>query len=122
VTSFRVDKYLHKEFHPVKYNCFDMVREAWQELTGIDLGSQTPSPESGEAYETRALKVANTLRALPRREDPCIVLMRRKRFEPHVGIFYNGRILHMNSRGAEYREFDQVTAIYSQIDLYGNPC
>src|SRR6187431_3040755 len=122
MNTFRVDRYLVKEFREDTYNCFDLVREAWLELTGVDLGSQTPTKGSGESYEARAVKVANTLRPLQVKENPCIVLMRRKRMEPHVGIFYNGRILHMNSRGAEYRDFDQVTVPYSMIDLYGNPC
>jgi hypothetical protein len=122
VSSFRIDPYLAKQFREGVYNCFDLVREAWLELTGVDLGAQTPPKGSGESYEARALKVANTLRLLSAKEDPCIVLMRRKRLEPHVGIYYKGRILHMNSQGAEYRDFSQVTAPYTLIDLYGNPC
>ena len=122
MTGFRVDRYLAKEFREGVYNCWDMTREVWQELTGVDLGAQTPAKHSGESYEARALKVANNLRWLSVREDPCIVLMRRNRLEPHVGVYYNSRILHMNCRGAEYRDFTQVTALYNLIDLYGNPC
>jgi hypothetical protein len=50
--------------------------------------------------------------------DPCIVLMLRKRLEPHIGIYYRGRVLHLNRQGAQYADFGHVTAPYTTVQFY----
>lgn len=114
----RIDDYLLKEFHPTKYNCWDFTRDVWKELTGTDLGQQTPSVHTPKDYTDRALQVANTLTRLDQVADPCIVLFQRRRISPHVGVYYRGRVLHLDSRGAKYLPLDQVSATYTTVTYY----
>lgn len=116
--NFRVDPYLQKTLQPTKYNCWHFVQEIWKDLTGIDLGDQTPENHSAESYKKTAVAFAATLEKVPHLQDPCIVLMLRERVQPHIGVYYNGRLLHLNARGAEYRPIDQVTASYTTVQYY----
>lgn len=116
--SFPVEKYLLREFNYRAYNCFHFTRDIWLELTGIDLGDQVPAEKSIDTYTDQALKVANTLTSLQHPEDPCIVLLQRQRLEPHVGVYYKGRVLHLNSKGAYYMALDQLTAGYTKVGFY----
>lgn len=116
--TFRVDRYLDRRFDKARYNCFDFAREVWKELTGVDLGAQTPEDISISAFTARALFVANSLEKLDAPVDPCLVLMRRARIEPHVGVYYRGRVLHLKPTGVQYMPLDQVTAAYTTITFY----
>lgn len=123
-----VDKYLSKVFSVRHYTCFDFAREVWLELTGIDLGKQTPDQPlvshgqvtaiQVQEYNTRALQVANTLTRLESPEDPCLVLLQRARLEPHIGVFYNGRVLHLSRSGAYYMPLSQITPGYPSVSYY----
>jgi hypothetical protein len=115
---FTIDSYLHKQFNDRSYNCFDFVREVWKDLTGKDLGCQTPSVHSVDTYTIQALSVAESLKKHDAPVDPCIVLMLRKRLEPHIGIYDRGRVLHLNRQGAQYADFGHVTAPYTTVQFY----
>lgn len=116
--TFNVNLFLDREFNDRRYNCFDFAREVWKSLTGKDLGPQTPSVRSVDTYTIQALSVADTLQRHSEPVDPCIVLMLRKRLEPHIGIYYRGRILHLNRQGAHYADFGHVVAPYTTVQFY----
>lgn len=116
--NFRVDPYLQKTLNTRTYNCWNFVQEVWRDLTGVDLGNQTPSDHSIESYKKTAVAFSATLEKISEVQDPCIVLMLRDRVQPHIGVYYNGRLLHLNARGAEYRPVDQVTASYTSVQYY----
>ncbi len=116
--KIKIDKYLEKTFSARSYNCWHFVQEAWKDITGTDLGDHTPEDHSAGSYRQAALGFASKLQPLQTLQDPCIVLMLRERVQPHVGVFYNGRLLHLNTRGAEYRPIDQVTASYPTVKYY----
>lgn len=118
MNKIRIDDYLNREFRRHSYNCWDFVRDIWKDLTGVDLGHQTPNDPSVGSYTQRALEVASRLTPLESVEDPCIVLFQRKRLAPHVGVYYRGKVLHMNPRGAEYRALDQVSANFTSVQFY----
>lgn len=113
-----IDKYLDRQFNDRSYNCFDFVREVWRDTTGKDLGHQTPAVHSVDTYTIQALSVADTLKKHESPQDPSIVLMLRKRLEPHIGIYYRGRVLHLNRQGAHYADFGHVTAPYITVQFY----
>lgn len=102
------DTYLMKRFNKDTYNCWHFVHEVWRDLTGTDLSTPNPSVES----------IAPHMQQIDIPESPCIVLMLRARCTPHVGVYYKGRVLHMNARGAEYGALDSVTASFPTVRFY----
>lgn len=77
---FSVDNYLPRRFDMQSYNCWHMTVDAWKDLTGQELTSR----QLGNFTE------------LPAPRSPCIALMQRANEVPHVGVFYQGRILHLH--------------------------
>ena len=117
-----IEKYLTWEFDMQRQNCFDMARAFWAELTGVQLGRQTPYEIAVDAFTLRAEQVAARLKKVETIVDPCLVLMQRERINPHVGVFYRGRILHLDYRqGAAYEALDHVTARFTKVSYYVNP-
>lgn len=113
-----VDSYLAWRFDRERRHCWHLARAAWLELTGQDIGAGEPE---GTAYATLACKFAAGapgFRALDRPSDPCLVLMRRPRVVPHVGVYYRGRVLQLRERGASYMALGPATAGFQEIGFY----
>lgn len=100
------------------YNCAHFVADAWERETGHDIrpilvGFLAP------ARERRALPhVAHDMRRIPAPASPCIVLFRRVKATPHVGLFVRGRVLHLTEQGP-IRQLLSVASIgYSSVRFY----
>lgn len=116
--TFSTDKFLDRSFNEKSYNCYDLVREAWLDLTGTDLGAQTPDSKSISTYTEKALFVANQLTELQVPENPCIVLMLRSRTIPHIGVYVNGKVLHLSRTGTHYVALSSATASFPTVKFY----
>jgi len=98
-----IDRFLSR-YHTPQYNCWNFAVEVWLALVGEDLNERMPGQQGRISQRRISLKGARTFTRLEKPVSPCLVLMERPRQEPHVGIFYNGRILHLpTDQMAEYQ-------------------
>jgi hypothetical protein len=114
-----IDRYLAKRFHWEHYNCWHMLQEAWQELTGEDLGDLSPE------LVTKAALIGQFDIHVPRFErldtpaDPCIVLMRFATAVPHVGLYTGRRVLQIKrENGATYLPLNMATMGWPVVEFY----
>lgn len=113
-----MDAYLARRFDLARQNCWHLVRDAWLELTGLDLGDRTPERITTAALIGRFDTDVPAFRRLQAPLDPCIVLMRSPGVVPHVGIFHKRRILQMTARGASFVPLEAATAGYREVSFY----
>lgn len=111
--SFSVDPYLARQYLPGRYDCWDMLREAWGELTGFDIGPRPPAPAA-------ALAIWRKFDRLPGPASPAIALMRHRRLVSHVGLFWRGRVLHIRPEGARYEAVDRAALGFSEVGFYSH--
>lgn len=116
--TFSVDSYLARRFDLATQNCWHLVRDAWLELTGLDLGDRTPMAITKAALIGKFDTDVPAFRKLQGPESPCIVLMIRRGAIPHVGIFYKRRILQMAAGGASYLPIGPATAGFHEVGYY----
>jgi hypothetical protein len=115
-----IDAYLDRRPRP-GYNCLDFTREVWTGLFGDeDVRQRLDELCAGvHAEDGRViLGPVRGFRRLARPESPCFVVMQRSRVQPHVGIFYNGRILHMKETGVEYQPLQVAQRYFTKIGFY----
>lgn len=117
---FTVDRYLGREFDRERYNCWDMLREAWLELTGVDIGHRTPMPPTALAIRRRFDQEEAEFVRLAAPRSPSIVLMRRPRLIPHVGLFWRDKVLHIGPEGARYEPPHQASHGFTEVRFYTN--
>lgn len=110
---FSVDPYLGREYRRAQYECWDLLRDAWLELTGFDMGER---PAAAGA----ALSVWRHFRQLAVPVSPSVVLMRRPRAVPHVGLFWRGRVLHIQPEGARYEPLERASFGFTEIGFYAH--
>lgn len=114
-----MDNFLQKEYDAKNYNCWHFACDVWSSLTG-----QLYSPSRTDDYHTvsqlhdAALNMTGSFESLPTPLNPCFVLMRRLRIPPHIGIFIDGRVLHLNDRGAYFDSLDHATACFTEVTYH----
>lgn len=116
--SFTVDKYLNKRFNLHHYNCWDLVREVMIELTGKDIGDRTPNPPTALSRIRKFNDEEKDFIKLDKPESPCIVLFKRKKGIPHVGVFWKNKVLHLPETGAKYQPLNIVAVTFTDIGFY----
>jgi hypothetical protein len=105
------------------YNCLGFVAEAWEHLVGgLDVMERLHALNAGIHAENGhvVLSTVRGFRKLAKPESPCFVVMQRNKTQPHIGVFYNGRILHMKENGVEYRPLQVAQRYFTKIGFYAN--
>jgi len=115
---FEVDRYLGKKFHLRDYNCWHFVRDVWFELTGDMLYDYTPDKLNRHELDLAAEDATHRFVALERPVSHTIVLMKRARDTPHIGVMYKGKVLHLRPEGAMYQPLDVASVGFSKILFY----
>lgn len=114
-----VDAFLDRVPGP-NYRCFDFVREVWLTSFGYDLGDQLGTLQAAlSARSPKLSEVKRFTKSAKPEADPCFVVFQRKRTTPHIGIFYRGRVLHLQGgQSAQYSRLIDIARRYEKVSYY----
>lgn len=113
-----VDSYLGAHYRQ-SYNCAHFVRDVWATTFGEDISEVVHCPRPAKCLAVRPLRGFRLVRAAG---EVGLVLMRTcVARQPHVGVMYRGKILHLQTRGAEYTDIHVASFGYEQVRYY-EPC
>lgn len=90
------------------YTCNEFSCEVWQHITGEDLSQRLQNFLNG----------TGSFIPIDVPESPCIALFNRKNADSHVGIFFEGKLLHLTSRGVHYVHLEIVQGSFQQPRFY----
>ena len=110
-----VDVYLDRKYNLTGYNCGHFVADVWKDLTSQDISEICSSFIEGddELYS----KLKRQFKKLRQPENPCLALMQSRNVAPHVGVYVNGRILHLSDNGVCYDSLC-LLEIYWRLSYY----
>lgn len=114
-----IDQFLDRMPGP-SYNCLNLVREVWLAMTGVDVTDRLTGLVGAFAARGPNLSWAKGFTRLLEPTDPCIVLMQRFKCTPHVGIWIDGRVLHLTARGVQFQPLIVARAYYNTIRYYNH--
>ncbi len=119
---FEVDKYLGRQFHITRGNCWHFVRDVWKDLTGEQLWDYTPAVTTKSELELAAKDAAPRFIEVPEFNVPCfqhlIVLFQRPRDTPHVGVLYKQKVLHLRAEGAMYQPLEVAKVGFPTVRFF----
>lgn len=100
------------------YNCAHYAVELWEREAGHDIrpvlrGFLAPAGE--RLVNPHAL---HAMRRIPAPIDPCLVLMRRGRSTPHLGVFIRGRVQHLAHLAPIRQPLHLATLGYQSVRFY----
>lgn len=114
-----VDHYFFKQYDKVNYNCVHLLKEAWLEETGQDIGPALEGWILPPSERHIRWKDRRDWKRLDEPRTPCMVLMSRVGLaEPHVGIYLRGRVLHIHRIATEYVPIEVAARGFSKIRFY----
>ncbi|WP_335953693.1 hypothetical protein [Acinetobacter higginsii] len=91
------------------YTCNEFACEAWQQITGDNLSNRLRNHLNGVG-EFQEVKEAIS---------PCIVFFTNLNQTPtHVGVFFQGKILHLSARGVQYMPLELVRIGFKEVRFY----
>lgn len=113
-----LDRFFNRTYSAQTYNCAHFVCEVWKETQGQDISG----PLSGFLRPAKLRKVRASIRHQFERLDgprsPCIVLMQRPGYAPHVGMFIRGRVFHIQRSGVQFQPIDVAAIGFTQVRFY----
>jgi hypothetical protein len=114
------DDYMGRTFDMRTSNCWHLVRDVWMAMTGVDLGDLTPERTDTSSLDDAVWAAVDGHRfiQLERPEQPCIVLMRRRREMPHVGVLVRWRLLHNTPKGVRNPWWSDVAREWDSLEYY----
>jgi hypothetical protein len=115
--GFSVDPFLDR-VQTREYNCLDFTREVWLDMTGEDITARLTGLVGAFVDRKPNLSGVKSFKRLPGPISPCIVVMQRFHFIPHVGIFWNGRILHLTNRGVQFQPLVVARQYFISVKYY----
>lgn len=77
------------------YNCAHYVAELWQDETGQDIRHVLGGFLARAGARCATPAPIHTTRRIHAPVSPCIVLFRRVKAVPHIGIYLRGRVVHL---------------------------
>lgn len=117
--GIEVDAFLDRVY-AVDYKCFDFVREVWLASYGEDVGDKLKGFLAAVSERRVKLSEAKSVKILDKPESPCFVLLQRKgaKTPPHIGIWYDGEVLHLGPSGAQYFPLPVVARQYQKVTFF----
>jgi len=112
------DEYMSRRFDVRESNCWHLVRDVWRDMTGVDLGDLTPHRTDTASLGGAVDGAASRFRRLESMANPCIVLMRRRRDMPHVGVLMRWRVLHLTADGARNTWISDLMLQWDRVEFY----
>lgn len=91
------------------YTCHEFVCEAWQKITG----------ECLESRLTAFLNGNGDFEKLSEPISPCIAHFKlNDRSSTHVGLFFEGQILHLHLRNGQHVPLEDVMIHFKEVGFY----
>lgn len=114
-----IDGFFHKRFDANRYNCANFAAEVWLHLTGQDIEDRLSCFLKPKKERTANMGLRHDFFKMEKPANPCLALFARPKRSPHVGVFYNGRVLHILKRGVEYMPVEVVKFGFESVKYYG---
>lgn len=93
---FSVNNYLDKEYKWGTYQCANFAADVWEDATGESIRGLVQ-----DACEQQSLRILQQYRKIALPYEPCIAMM-KSNHDLHMGVFVDGRILHLTRTGARH--------------------
>lgn len=108
-----------KKYDVNQYHCVHFVIEAAKSIFQKDYSTSFIGLTSSlnEAIQTSRQTIIQNRRLKEPRQG-CIVLMTSLTGNNHVGLFYSGKVLHLNESGTQYLSLSMLKYFYTRFRFY----
>lgn len=113
-----LDRFYDRTYNERTYNCAHFVVEVWQALKGEDLSEKLTGFMTSKDKRVVNPKIRFGFTRLKEPESPCLIVMHKHRQGSHVGIYLNGKILHIGESGVQHVPIGLATFGFDRYGFY----
>lgn len=110
-----IDCFHGRVYSDRRYTCYHFAREVWLHLTGVDLAQRVAGLFGSVPLAKLQRAHVRAFAPLPGPVSPCLVVMQRHRAVPHVGVYVDGRVLHLTRQGVEFQPIHVAGCGFTRI-------
>lgn len=108
-----------KQYNVQNYHCVHFVIDAARQLLDQDYSKSfigLTASLKNSIQTSKQTVIQNKRLKVPR--QGCIVLMTSLTGNNHVGLFYGGKVLHLNELGTQYLSLNSMKCFYIRFRYY----
>ena len=109
---------MSKKYDEHSYHCVHFALDVWEELTGDDLRANFARLLAPLRECTATRECSNRFAEVPAPVNPCLVVMRNGARQPHLGVFVDGKVMHLQHAGPMAVAPHNVVARYRDVRYY----
>lgn len=113
-----LDRFYSRVYNEVSYNCAHFVCEVWAQLTGEDITHKLTGMLKGKHERIVDPKLRFQFKKLKSPCNICLIVMHRRKMGSHVGIYINGKVLHITESGVERVAVSVATFGFDKFGFY----
>lgn len=114
-----IELFFFKEYDNSTYNCCHFVQDVWEHLTGIDISLNMTGFTKDKKNRNVTLSHMKIYKECKFPKNPSIVYMQHRSLPPHVGIYINGKILHITEKNnVQYTPLSVAAMGFSKIRYF----
>lgn len=111
------DKYLSRRYNIQTYNCAHFAADVWYDLFGYDLSLQLTGFMRKKAEREVRISSLRAFKKLDCPKSPCFVWLHSRDIS-HVGVYIDGKVLHIRESGVKLELLDTLTIGYKKVTFY----
>lgn len=102
-----------RQYAPPYYHCAHFAAEVYRELTGQDVSEQV-----GLFHDRADVPGRRHFRRVDVPTQTCIAVMHSRAGQSHVGVWHQGRIIHLSGAGPANMPVASVMVDYPRVRYY----
>lgn len=115
-----IDHFFGRQYSE-EYNCASFACDVWEHLTGVDITIAMDGFLKPITDRSATMDIRKGFVRLKCPQSPCLVAMHRPRTPPHVGVYFEGRVLHIQENGVAYQSIDIASFGFTKVRFYKCP-
>lgn len=113
-----IDSLFDKDYDRNHYNCVHFAADFFKLMYGSDLAEALSCFLVPERIKKTDVKIKDFFKKVSTPENGCIVLMSGLRVLPHIGVFWEGKVLQIRKSGVEFSSLEIATFGFKKIGFY----
>jgi hypothetical protein len=113
-----IDPFFFRAYNERNYNCAHFVAEVWATLFDRDITHALHTFLTPKEARSAPGAIRHAFKHLSCPQTPCVVLMTRPHTTPHVGIYLDGKVLHITEHSVQYVPLEVAAQAFRVVKFY----
>lgn len=114
-----LDQFFFRSYDAHNYNCAHFAAEVYQALTGKCVLAMVTAFCSGDKKQN--FQHRNDVERIEEPSEPCFVWFCRPGDPPHVGVYVNHGVMHIQHDGVMHQPVRDLAHYFKQVKFYRCP-